>query len=550
MILHDERTIREYTAAGHWGTRTLIDTLREQVAAHGDRVAVLDPADRAALVGTEPQQKTWAQVGAAAEAMASRLLELGLKKDEVVIIHLPNVWELVVLYFGVSMAGGIPSPLAMQWRQHELGHVAKTTGARFYIAADAFKGTGYLDLVDKLPGEHRIEHRIGLGELTQWASGAANPALLSKVSLDANDVFTLCWTSGTESLPKGTPMTHNNWFFQAGRVLSLVDVRDGDRVLCAAPIVNMTGVGAMMLPWMFRAGTLILHHPLNLELFVNQLATANVQFSSLVPAMLNMICKLPNVDEIDLSHIRTLAVGSAPPSAYAIEEFKRRWNIEIINLWGQNEGTALVAGPHDVPDSSQRVDHLPWWGREGAQWASAIPAVQVKIVGEDGAVLTEPGGVGELAYRGPNVFPGYFKRPDVNAKSFDADGFFYTGDTFKILEGNFVSFFDRKKDIIIRGGFNISAAEVENMALGYPAIVDCAAIAVPDEIMGEKVCLCVVPRDPERPPTLGEVTGWMREQGFGSYKLPESLRVVEAIPRNPVGKILKRELREATTAAV
>ena len=550
MILHDEKTIQEYTAAGHWGTRTLIDTLREQVAAHGDRVAVLDPADRAALVGTEPQQKTWAQVGAAAEAMASRLLELGLKKDEVVIIHLPNVWELVVLYFGVSMAGGIPSPLAMQWRQHELGHVAKTTGARFYIAADQFKGSGYLDLVDKLPGEHCIEHRIGLGELTQWASGAANPALLSKVSLDANDVFTLCWTSGTESLPKGTPMTHNNWFFQAGRVLSLVDVRDGDRVLCAAPIVNMTGVGAMMLPWMFRAGTLILHHPLNLELFVNQLATANVQFSSLVPAMLNMICKLPNVDEIDLSHIRTLAVGSAPPSAYAIEEFKRRWNIEIINLWGQNEGTALVAGPHDVPDSSQRVDHLPWWGREGAQWASAIPAVQVKIVGEDGAVLTEPGGVGELAYRGPNVFPGYFKRPDVNAKSFDADGFFYTGDTFKILEGNFVSFFDRKKDIIIRGGFNISAAEVENMALGYPAIVDCAAIAVPDEIMGEKVCLCVVPRDPERPPALGEVTGWMREQGFGSYKLPESLRVVEAIPRNPVGKILKRELREATTAAV
>lgn len=549
MILHDERTIREYTAAGYWGTRTLIDTLREQVAAHGDRIAVLDPADRAALVGTEPQQKTWAEVGAAAEAIATRLLELGLKKDEVVVIHLPNVWELVVLYFGVSMAGGIPSPLAMQWRQHELGHVAQTTGARFYIAADQFKGTEYLGLVDKLRDAHRIEHRIGLAELTRWAGGASNPALLSRVSIDANDVFTLCWTSGTESLPKGTPMTHNNWFFQSGRVLSLVDVRDGDRILCAAPIVNMTGVGAMMLPWLFRAGTMILHHPLNLELFVNQLATANVQFSSLVPAMLNMICKLPNVDQIDLSHIRTLAVGSAPPSAYAIQEFKRRWNIEIVNLWGQNEGTALVAGPHDVPDSSQRVDHLPWWGREGVQWASAIPAVQVKIVGEDGVVLTDPGSVGELAYRGPNVFPGYLNRPDVNAKSFDADGYFYTGDTFKILEGNFVSFFDRKKDIIIRGGFNISAAEVENMALGHPAIVDCAAIAVPDEIMGEKVCLCVVARDPGRPPTLGEIIAWMREQGFGSYKLPESLRVVEVIPRNPVGKILKRELREATTSA-
>ncbi len=549
MILHDEKTIREYTAAGYWGTTTLIDTLREQVAAHGDRVALIDPADRSELVGTPPQEKTWAEVGAAAQAIATRLLELGLKKDEVVIMHLPNVWELVVLYFGVSMAGGIPSPLAMQWRQHELGHVAQTTGARFYIAADQFKGNQYLSLVDKLPGDHQIEHRIGLETLTQWAGGASNPALLSQVSLDANDVFTLCWTSGTESLPKGTPLSHNNWFFQSGRVLSLVDVRDGDRVLCAAPIVNMTGVGAMMLPWLFNAGTLILHHPLNLELFVQQLATAGVQFSSLVPAMLNMICKLPNVDQIDLSQIRTLAVGSAPPSAYAIEAFKRRWNIEIINLWGQNEGTALVAGPHDVPDPSQRVDHLPWWGCQGTQWPSAIPGVQVKIVGEDGAAVTEPGGVGELAYKGPNVFPGYFKRPDVNAKSFDADGFFYTGDTFKILEDHFVSFFDRKKDIIIRGGFNISAAEVENMALGHPAVVDCAAIAVPDDIMGEKVCLCVVARDPAHPPTLTEVTDWMREQGFGSYKLPESLRVVEAIPRNPVGKILKRELREATTPA-
>lgn len=548
MILHSDELIREYTAAGHWGTRTLIDTFREQVAADGERVAVLDPPDRAVLVNTEPQQKSWAEMGAAVESVASRLLDLGLKKDDVVIIHLPNVWELLVLYFGVSMAGGIPSPLAMQWRQHELGHVARTTGARFYIAADQFKGTEYLGLVDKLQGDHQIEHRIGLEELTRWTESTAKPDELAKVTLSANDVFTLCWTSGTESLPKGTPISHNNWFFQSGRVLGLVDVRDGDRILCAAPIVNMTGVGAMMLPWLFRAGTLLLHHPLNLDLFVSQLETGKVQFSSLVPALLNMICKLPNVDEIDLSHIRTLAVGSAPPSAYAIQEFKRRWGIEVINLWGQNEGTALVAGPHDVPDPSQRVDHLPWWGREGVQWSSAIPSVKIKIVGEEGELLTEVGAVGELAYKGPNVFPGYYKRPDVNEKSFDKDGFFYTGDTFKILEGNFVSFFDRKKDIIIRGGFNISAAEVENMALGHAEIIDCAAIAVPDEIMGEKVCLCVVARDPNQAPVLSEVTSWMREQGFGSYKLPESLRIVEQIPRNPVGKILKRELRAASEA--
>jgi non-ribosomal peptide synthetase component E (peptide arylation enzyme) len=152
--------------------------------------------------------------------------------------------------------------------------------------------------------------------------------------------------------------------------------------------------------------------------------------------------------------------------------------------------------------------------------------------------------VGELAYRGPNLFPGYFRRPDVNEKSFDKEGFFFTGDNFKILDERFVSFFDRKKDIIIRGGFNISAAEIENLAQAHPRVGDAAAIAVPDEVMGEKVCLCVVAKPGEQAPGLEDLTAWMREQGVASYKLPEYLRLVDTIPRNPVGKILKRDLRQ------
>lgn len=544
MILHDQALIREYTQAGYWGQRTLIDEFREQASAHRDRLAVVDPPDREQLLGTKPREKTWAQIAGAVEAVAARLQDMGLEKDEVVIFQAPNVWELLVLYFAVGRIGGIPSPLPMQWRQHELGHVAGTTGARFYIAADNFRGMNYLDLVDKLEDDHRIEHRIPLTRISEWTDKPGDAGLPRDVVIDANDVFTLCWTSGTESLPKGTPLTHNNWFFQADRVLGLVDVRDGDRLLCVAPVVNMTGVGAMLLPWVFKAATLLLHHPLNMELLLQQLTDAEPQYSILVPAMLNMLVKLPNVDSLDLSHIRTVTTGSAPPSAFALEEFKRRWGIEITNLWGQNEGTALVAGPHDVPELNKRVDHMPWWGREAVDWPSAIPGVRVKIVGDNGESLTEPGAVGELAYRGPNLFPGYFRRPDVNEKSFDKEGFFFTGDNFKILDERFVSFFDRKKDIIIRGGFNISAAEIENLAQAHPRVGDAAAIAVPDEVMGEKVCLCVVAKPGEQTPGLEDLTAWMREQGVASYKLPEYLRLVDTIPRNPVGKILKRDLRQ------
>lgn len=545
MILHDKALIHEYTEAGLWGQRTLIDEIEDQAQAHAGRLAVVDPPDRPELVGSPPRDKSWEQIAAAVDAVAAQLQRLGLVKDDIVVIHLPNVWELLVLYFAVSKAGGIPSPLPMQWRQHELGHVAGLTGARFYVAADNFKGAEYLPLVDKIEGGHCIEHRIGLGQISAWAENPADAGQLSPVDIDANDIFTLCWTSGTESLPKGTPLSHNNWFFQAKRVLGLLDVRDGDRLLCVAPVVNMTGVGVMLLPWVFRAATLIMHHPLNLELFLKQLTESDVQFSILVPAMLNMIVKLPNVDELDLSHLRTVATGSAPPSAFALEEFQRRWGIEISNLWGQNEGTALVAGPQDVPELKNRVDHMPWWGRKGVDWPSAIPGLQVKIVGEDGKNMSEPDAVGEIAYRGPNLFPGYYKRPDVNEKSFDDEGFFYTGDNFKILDECFISFFDRKKDIIIRGGFNISAAEIENLVQAHPQVGDAAAISQPDDVMGEKVCLCIVPKQADQaPPGLEDITGWMRARGIASYKLPEHLRIVEVIPRNPVGKILKRELRE------
>jgi non-ribosomal peptide synthetase component E (peptide arylation enzyme) len=170
--------------------------------------------------------------------------------------------------------------------------------------------------------------------------------------------------------------------------------------------------------------------------------------------------------------------------------------------------------------------------------------VQSKIIDPaTGEELTDIGSVGELWYRGPNVIPCYFKRPDITEKAFDSEGYFNTGDLFQIKEGDCVGFFDRTKDIIIRGGFNISAQEVENMLLGHPGITDVAAISMPDENLGERVCVYVVPGEGEKV-TLEDVTSFMKEKGVAVYKLPERLEIVDAIPRNPVGKVLKKELRE------
>ncbi|MCQ4322475.1 class I adenylate-forming enzyme family protein [Stutzerimonas stutzeri] len=537
MILHKPELIEAYTGKGYWGNKTLLDYLSAHAAAHPDREAVVDPPNRDELVGTPAQRLTWAELGRAVDAVAAGLASRGFGRDDVLVAQLPNVWELAMLYLAAAKAGGLLSALPMQWRRKDVGYVKETTGARFYVSAEQFHGFDYQALGQALG----FERYIGLRELSAIAQG--EPGAMAKVSVDANDIFTLCWTSGTEADPKGCPMSHNNWEYLSRMLPAACGLQQGDRILCVAPLVNMTAVGVNYVPWLAAAGTLVLHHPIAPQILLRQLAEERIQYTILVPAMLNMIVKLPNVDQLDLSGGRTISTGSAPPSAWSMQEFKRRWDIDIVNIWGQNEGTCLVAGPADVPDLQRRVDHLPWWGKAGVEWPSGVTGVELKILGDGDEEVTAPGGIGELCYRSPGLFAGYFQRPDITARSFTADGFFRTGDLFVVQDDRHVGFYDRKKDMVIRGGFNISSVEVENAVLGFHKVRDVAVIPAPDEIMGERVCVCVVPADEDDPPTLEEINAYLKTQGMSVYKLPEKMKLVDAIPRNPVGKILKKTLR-------
>lgn len=195
-----------------------------------------------------------------------------------------------------------------------------------------------------------------------------------------------------------------------------------------------------------------------------------------------------------------------------------------------------------------RIDHFPQYGKKGSKWANIDSNlrrnIHLKILNPvTKEELTQEGAVGELWYKGPNVIPCYYKIPEVTAKSFDQDGFFNTGDLFQIKDNDCIGFYDRTKDIIIRGGYNISAQEVENMLLGHPKIVDAAAVSMPDDTLGEKLCVYVVLKGEEKL-SLEEIKAFMKEKGIAIYKIPERLEITNAIPRNPVGKILKTVLRE------
>lgn len=547
MILASQEQIKEYTEKGWWGKKTLIDYFKEHVRENPDREALVDPPNKEELVGLSPERITYKELDRIADAVATSFMEMGIGKDDVIMVQIPNCWELAMLYIAITRAGALISPLPVQWRKKELEYIANLTGAKAFITVNEFKGFKHKEMGEELKsGLHGLKHVITLEQIRQMGKGKVDEEKLNAVELDANDIFTLCWTSGTEAKPKGCPLSHNNWTILAALQTETADIRAGDVQLTAGPLVNMASVGTTFIPWLVLGGTFVQHHPFDPQVFMKQMIEEKVNYTLLVPAVANMIVKHPQVDEFDLSAVRAITLGSAPPSLFTVKEFKRRWGIEFGNIWGQNEGTGIVSGPKDVPEMEKRVDSMPWFGKPGVKWASktASESIKTKLVDpETGKEVTEVGGVGELAYKGPNVIPGYFKQPDFTARAFDDHGYFYTGDLFEIKEGDFISFFERKKDIIIRGGFNISAQEIENTLLGHPKVADVAAVGMPDEVMGERTCVYVVPRGGESV-SLDDLTSFMKEKGIAVYKLPERLEIIDAIPRNPVGKVLKSELRE------
>lgn len=548
MILAQNNQIEENCRQGWWGTKTLLDYFQEHVENLPEHTALVDPLNREELTGTPPERLSYRELDKVVRNVAWALIKLGIQKDDILIVQLPNTWELAMLYLAIARAGAIISPIPMQWRQKELDYVARLTEAKAIITLEEFRGTLHAqmgrDLQQILPG---LKHCLSLKTVREWTKVEGvqeDNQLFVQNNVGSNDIFTICWTSGTESDPKGCPMSHNNWIFQCKIAIQAADIRQGDVQLTAGPLVNMAALGTTFVPWIMLGGTYVLHHPFVPQVFVKQMIQEKVNYTLLVPAVANLLAKHPDADLFDFSCVRSITLGSAPLSLFAMKEFKRRWNIDIGNIWGQNEGTGIVSGPGNVPDIEKRVDHLPQFGKVGSNWMSAVEGLQTKIVDPTtGQELTKVGAVGELAYKGPNVFPGYYKRPDLTAKSFDEDGFFYTGDLFKIQEGNCISFFDRKKDIIIRGGQNISAQEVENILMSHSKIVDVAAVGMPDDILGERTCVFVVMR-PGETIDLSEIKVYMNGQGVAPYKWPERVELVDVIPRNPTGKILKTQLRE------
>lgn len=561
-----EEVIGQYRARGHWADRRITDLFDVAVHAAPDRIAVIDPPNRAGLAGGPPQRLSFAGLSALVDTFAWHLHELGFVRDDILITQLPNIAEYVVVYLAAARLGIIVSPVPMQFRGHELEQIVALTEARGALTVATFKGA-----------EHRFAGSGSKGgRLRVLALGAVPPpgaTAFAPVALDAaarnalrrhvdslavsaDDIVTICWTSGTEAAPKGVPRSHNHWIAISHAHFVGAGIRPGDRLLNPFPLVNMAAIGGCFMSWLHSAGTLVLHHPFELEVYLHQLAGERAQYAIAPPAILNMLIKDPQLlADADLSSLRCIGSGSAPLDPEMIRGFRHRFGIEIMNMFGSNEGMALVNNADYAPEPERRARYFPRFGRPEVEWASPPPiAIDTRLIDPDsGEEILRADTPGELQIRGPTVFDGYFRASELTARAFTPDGYFRTGDLFDIPGGadrmRYYRFVGRLKQLIVRGGVKISPEEIDDILAQIPQVLEGAATGYRDEIMGERICAVVVAR-PGTDVTLDAVRHFFAARGLASFKRPERLCIVDQLPRNSLGKVVRAELARIAAQAV
>ncbi len=548
-----------YTSKGWWGTDTATSLLASAVASEPSRLALLDAPNRGELVAGEPARLTYQELAKRVENVAATLFTNGIRADDIVVVQLPNIVELPIVFLALARLGAVVSPVPVQYGRHELSEIQQSLNAKAFVSTAQFKEQAFL-----------AEHSGAFDGCRLFAIASENAG--SAISLDntqcdsaemtafadycddfvpdANDIFTICWTSGTTGTPKGVPRSFNHWMAISVGSGDLAEVQDGDVLLNPFPLVNMGGIGGFFFNWLKCKCTLALHHPLELPVFLQQISEEKTNYTIAPPALLNMLLQNRQLlDGLDLSALRSIGSGSAPLSPWMVEGYENDYGISIMNNFGSNEGMCLVSGPKEVPDPALRGELFPRFGAdvEGNEWSNRIAKMfRTRIVDtETGEEILEPGVQGEMLIGGPTVFDGYWNSEQVNTEVFSDDGYFHTGDLFEIAGAGelsrFYRFVGRHKDIISRGGMKISPAELDNLLAGHEKIADVAVVGVADKILGERVAVAVVPK-PDVAITLDEIIDFLKAEDIAVFKLPEMMQIVETLPRNPLGKVLRHEL--------
>jgi acyl-CoA synthetase (AMP-forming)/AMP-acid ligase II len=501
--------------------------LADIVRLHGRR-----QPDTAAIVH-DGRTTTYAELDRAASQVAHALIAEDVR-PQARVAHLDKSSDqFFELLFGVAKANAVM--VSVNWRlaPPEVLHIVNDAEAEIL-----FVGEEYFPVIEKIRGDLRTVRKIvAFGRHPEWESFIAwrdrQPATDPQLPTTPTDTAVQFYTSGTTGLPKGAELTNANFSSMMPLWTKTWLLAPGVPNLVCLPMFHIGGAG-WGIAGLFAGATNHVMREFVPAQILETIQRERLQVMLLVPAMILFLLQAPQIRETDLSSLKLIVYGAAPIPAELLKQAMAVFPCGFQQVYGLTETTGAITL---LPPE----DHDPNDTKKLLSCGYAQQGVALRIVGDDGKDVPT-GQVGEIAVRSPQVMGGYWKLPEATARAVQGDWFF-TGDAGYLDDKGYLYIYDRVKDMIVSGGENIYPAEVESALFGHPSVADVAVIGVPDERWGEAVKAVVV-KKPDAAVTPGELIDWARERIAG-YKLPKSVDFIDALPRNPTGKILKRELRKA-----
>lgn len=483
----------------------------------------------------EGRSWTYDEFAAGIDRCAALLAQAGIADGRRVAYLGFNHPHFFIALFATARLGGIFVPLNFRLTGPELEYIVNDAGAHVLLV-DAH----HVPVIEPIRAALRCEHtwcahgeppgRAGWPDLaTAWSALAPHDGPPAAPSAD--EVAMLMYTSGTTGRPKGAMLTHGNFYWNHVNELVTIDVSRDDVLIVFAPVYHIGGLNVLTLTMLLKGAHVVLHRQFDPALILDDIVRYHASVIFAVPAMLLFMSQHPQFADADLTSLRLISCGGAPCPEPLLRLFGAR-GIDVQQGYGLTE-TAAMASTLTPEFSAARLGSV---GR---------PAMltQMRLIDAAGRVIDEVGARGEICVRGPNVTRGYWNQPEATRAAIDDEGWFRTGDVGYFDEEGFWYVCDRVKDMIISGGENVYPAEVESVLHGHPAIAEIAVVGAPDEKWGETVVAIAALR-PGASLTLEELQAFGGER-LARYKIPRRLQVVDALPRNPTGKILKYRLREA-----
>jgi len=498
--------------------------------------------DKDAIV-FEDKRYTFSQLSERVNRLANGLLKLGVSKGDRVSFLQVNCNQCVENYFAVAKTGAIYMPLNFRAKEKELGYMLNTAEAETLIA-----GERYIPLIKSIRPELKtLKNFISIENkhddmLYYEDIISSSPDDEVVVDIGEDDTTMLMYTAGTTGFPKGVMLSHNSFSAYVLENVTPADPTSDESNILTVPLYHVAGIQAMMAA-IYGGRTLVMERQFEPEEWMTLVEKEKVNRAMMVPTMLKQLLDHPDFKKHDLSSLRVITYGAAPMPLpvirKALEEFP---GVSFINAFGQTEtaSTITALGPEDhvltgtEEEKEKKLKRLASIGKPMAD-------VEMKVVDEEGNTLPQ-GEVGEILARGPRVMSGYWKDEEKTAKTIDKDGWVHTGDVGYVDEDGYYFLSGRSSDMIIRAGENISPEELENVIRDHPKVGDVAVIGVPDETWGEEPRAVVIPKKGEKP-TEEEIMEYCR-QNLASFKRPRSVVFVDELPRNPMGKLIKKDIRE------